>query len=307
MTAPGPVGFFGKIPAHGDFVRANVGDALAQRFTRWLEEGSEACHRTRAQLPRAPVPFLFRAAGDPRALVGALRGSQDRVGRAFPLAAFAAVQGRLVEKHFPAAPLAYAPFLSAICAALEADPPSPAALADRMAAVPPPSGEEARGDEGARAAAARPARELLGLLGDAASGKRHYAVNTLLSACAAVRGREPARAETVLDCPAASGADAWAWLELARCALGWSGAPAFFLRPGAPGRLLLSLGSPPPAVLPSLAEPRRDSPKVWPLETAVASALDAARRSLGAPRCAALERDEATIGDVAAQVAGGAA
>jgi type VI secretion system protein ImpM len=306
VTAPGPVGFFGKIPAHGDFVRANVGDPLAQRFTRWLEEGSEACHRTRAQLPRRPVPFLFRAAGDARALVGALRGSQDRVGRAFPLAAFAAVQGSLAEQDFPAAPLAYAPFLSALCGALEADPQSPAALADRMASVPPPpSGGEARADDAVRAAAARPARELLGLLGDAASGRRHYAVNTLLSACAAVRGREPARAETVLDCPVESDADAWAWLELARRALGWSGAPAFFLRPGAPGRLLLSLGSPPPAVLPSLAEPRRDSPKIWPLETSVASAIDAARRSLGPARSAALERDEATAGDVAAQVAGG--
>lgn len=309
MSGQAPIGFFGKIPAHGDFVRGNVGDPLAQRFTRWLEEASEACHKTRAQVPREPVRFLFRAAGEGRALLGVLRGSQDRVGRPFPLAAFAPVQGQLVERSFPAAPLAYAPFLGGLAEALAADPASPAALAERLATLRPPDGDESGpGEDAARAAAARPAREFLApLFGDAARGRRHYAVNTFLSACGAVRGREPARAETVLDCPAASDADAWAWLELARRALGWGTAPSFFLRAGTPGRLLLSLGAPPPAVLPSLAEPRKDSPKIWPLETSVASAADAARRALGPARAAALEREDTTVGDLAKLVAGGEA
>jgi type VI secretion system protein ImpM len=308
VTGPAPIGFFGKIPAQGDFVRANVGDPLVQRFTRWLEEASEACHRTRAQVPRQPVRFLFRAAGEARALVGALRGSQDRVGRQFPLAAFVPVSGRLVEKGFPAAPFAYAGLLAALSDAIAQDPASPAALSERLLAINlPAADEEARADEAVRAAAARPAREFLGLLGDAASGRRNYAVNTLLSACAPLRGREPPRAETVLDCPVASDADAFTWLDLARRALGWSGAPAFFLRAGTPGRLLVSLGSPPAAVLPSLAEPRKDSPKIWPLETSVASAIEAARKALGPARAAALERDEASVGDLATQVAGGGA
>lgn len=289
-------------------MRGNVGDPLVQRLTRWLEEAVEACHRTHAQVPRLPVRFLFRAAGEGRALVGVMRGSQDRVGRQFPLAAFVPVAGRLVESAFPAVPLVYAPFLGALSQALEADPASPAALAERLASMPAPGAEdEARGDEAARAAAARPAGEFLASLGDAASGRRHYAVNTLLAACSTVRGREPGRAETVLDCPAASDADAWAWLELARRALAWKAAPAFFLRAGAPGRLLLSLGAPPPAVLPSLADPRKDSSKIWPLETAVATAIDAARKALGPARASALERDEATVGELATQIAGGAA
>jgi type VI secretion system protein ImpM len=308
VTAPGPIGFFGKIPAHGDFVRGNVGDPLVQRFTRWLEEGVEACHRVRAQVPRAPVRFLFRAAGDPRALVGVLRGSQDRVGRHFPLAAFAALEGPLAAAAFPGAPLACAGFLSALAGVLAADPATPAALADGLGAVRPPRADDAAGAaEVIRAASARPAAELLALFGEAAAGRRHYAVNTLLAACGAVRGREPARAETVLDCPAASDADAWAWLELARRALGWSAAPAFFLRAGEPGRLLLSLGSPPPAVLPSLAEPRKDGPRIWPLVTAVASAAEAARKALGPARAAALDRDDSTVGDLVTQLAGGGA
>jgi type VI secretion system protein ImpM len=299
MIAHGQIGFFGKIPAHGDFVRANVGDPLVQRFTRWLEEASEACHRTRALVPKEPVRFLFRAAGEPRALVGALRGSQDKVGRQFPLAAFVPAQGPLVEKGFPVVPLAYGGFLAALGEAIAADPASPAALADRLGALRPPGAEEAaRADESARAAASRPAREFLGpLFGEASAGRRHYAVNTFLSACAPVRGREPARAETVLDCPVAGEADAWAWLELSRRALHWGTAPTFFLRAGAPGRLLLSLGGPPPALLPSLAEPRKDSPKIWPLETAVASAVESARKALGPARAAALDRDDATLGE----------
>jgi type VI secretion system protein ImpM len=309
VTGPSPIGFFGKIPAQGDFVRGNVGDPLAQRFTRWLEEASEACHRTRSQVPRQPVRFAFRAAGDGRALVGALRGSQDRVGRQFPLAAFAALDGQLVGSAFPALPLACAGFLTALSDAIAADAPSPAALGERLAAVRSPGADdEARGADAVRAAAARPAGEFLGpLLGPAASGRRHYAVNTLLAACAPLRAREPARAETVLDCPAASDADAWAWLELARRALAWSTAPAFFLQAGAPGRLLLSLGAPPAAVLPSLAEPRKDGPRIWPLDTTVAGAIDAARKALGPARCAALERDDAAVGDLAAQLAGGGA
>jgi type VI secretion system protein ImpM len=136
VTGSAAIGFFGKIPAQGDFVRANVGDPLVQRFTRWLEEASEACHKTRAQVPRQPVRFLFRAAGEARALLGALRGSQDRVGRQFPLAAFAPVAGRLVEKGFPAAPLAYAGLLSALSDAIAEDPPSPAALSEKPASPP---------------------------------------------------------------------------------------------------------------------------------------------------------------------------
>jgi type VI secretion system protein ImpM len=306
VSGPSSIGFFGKIPAHGDFVRGNVGDPLVQRFTRWLEEASEACHKARAVVSRDPVRFLFRAVGEQKAVLGVLRGSQDRVGRQFPLAAFVTVDGPLAGSSFPAAPLAYGPFLADLSDALGADPASPAALVEKLGTIPPPSDALATGDLGARAAAARPARDFLGpLLGEPGEGRRHYAVNTLLAACAPLRAREPPRAETVLDCPAASDADAWAWLELARRALVWDSAPTFFLRAGAPGRLLLSLGAPPPAVLPSLAEPRKDSPKIWPLETTVASAVEAARKALGPARSAALERDDATVGELATLVAGG--
>lgn len=307
VSPPRPAGFFGKIPAHGDFVRGGVGDPLAQRFTRWLEEASEACHRARVLLPREPIRFLFRLGGERRALVGALRASQDRVGRAFPLALFVAADGRLVEGAFPLLPFAYEAFHAAAAAALREDPPSAGALAERVACLPPPGvEEEARAEAAAANAAARPARDALPRhFPEGHGGGRPYAFHTFLAACAPLRGREPARAETVLDCPVADRADAWGWLELARRALRWSATPSWFERPGSPGRLLLSLGTPPPVLLSTLGEPRRESPKVWPLETAIATAVEAARGALGPARVAALERGGGTFGELAAQLAGG--
>ncbi len=307
MTAHGPVGFFGKIPAHGDFVRGNVGDALAQRFVRWLEEGWEACHRSKGQLPREPVRFVFRAAGETGALVGVLRGSQDRVGRQFPLAVFVPAAGPAVEGEFPNAPLVYRRFGDAASAALAEDPPAAAALADRVAALPVPGpADVAAAEEEARAAAARSSDDFLGgPFGEAAHGRRHYAINTFLAACATVRGREPSRAEIVLDCPATDVADVWAWLELARRGLGWAAAPPFFFRAGSPGRLLVSLGAPPPAVLPSLCEPPRDHPKIWPLQTSSSAAIESARKALGDGRCAALDSGRAKLGELAVELVGG--
>lgn len=306
MTTHGAIGFYGKIPGHGDFVRANVGDPVTQRLIRWLEEGTEACHRARAQLSREPVRFVFRGAGDARALVGVLRGGQDRVGRQFPLAVFVPAAGPAVEAGFPVAPLAYRGFWDAAAAALVEDPPTQAALADRVASLPLPGpAEAAAADEEARAAGSRPAAELLDrLLGDAARGRRHYALNTFLVACAAVKAREPSRAETVLECPAGEGADAWFWLELARRALGWSAPPPFFQR-GGTARLLVSLGAPPAAVLPALCEPPRESQKIWPLETGAASAIEAARKALGPTRCGAIEDGRATLAALAVELVGG--
>jgi hypothetical protein len=103
----------------------------------------------------------------------------------------------------------------------------------------------------------------------------------------------------VLDCPLEGEADLWAWLELARRLLDWRAAPPFFWRDGSPGRLLLSLGSPPAALVTSLGEPRRDGTRVWPLAGAQASAVASARRTLGEARAAALDRADATIADLA--------
>lgn len=296
-------GLFGKIPANGDFVGSGARDRLAQGFTRWLEEATDACHRAGTALPPSPIRFLFRAAGDASGLVGALRGSRDRVGRQFPLAVFLPAGGRFLETAWPCLPAGCRPFLDAAAGLLgEADALTAPALADRLRSLPLPGpGDLARAEEEGRDVAGRlRGRDFqLRVFGDPALGRHLYGLHAFGSACRAVRGREPARAEVVLDCPVEGEGDLWAWLELARRVLAWPGAPPFLWRDGSSGRLLLSLGPPPAAVMTSLGEPRRDGTRVWPLAGAQASAVASARRTLGEAGAAALERPDSTIAELA--------
>jgi len=302
MITHGAPGFYGKIPAQGDFVRSGIGDPLAQSLVRWLEEGTAACYQVSARLPPAPAAFLYRPAGERRAVLGAMRGSGDKVGRHFPLTLFVTLEGPELAQAWPSVPAAYAPLLSAMAGVLaEAETASAAQLADRARALAPPAGDLLS----TAAAQARaeldpvplpPATPLLG--GEA--GPRHYALHTLRTACAPLRAREPTRAEVLLDCPAASDGERYLWLSLARQGLGGAVIPSYAWR--GVGRLLLSLGPFPPAVLPSLAEPPRDGSKVWPLSTAQEAARVAAGKALG-PAAAQVDRPGITVGELIAALA----
>lgn len=85
VTEPRRLALFGKLPAHGDFVRR--GDpALVRRLDEWLTLEVERLARGRGDaldglLSGLPVwGFVL-----PDGLVGALSASHDRVGRVFPL------------------------------------------------------------------------------------------------------------------------------------------------------------------------------------------------------------------------------
>jgi type VI secretion system protein ImpM len=299
MLSRGPTGWFGKLPSQGDFVRAGVADPLVQRFARWLEEASEACHRAGAR-PAAPARFAFRAVGDPRLLLGALQDSVDRAGRVFPMAVFAAAEPGGLAAGFPDLPAAWSGFLGAAedllaeMAGLEV-----AAFADRARRLPlPQPADVAAAAAAARSADGEPAAPaLLRLFGEGAAGGEFYAASTFRLACGKVRGREPARAEVVLDCPVSGPGDVRLWLELARRALAWPDPPGFLWRQGSSPRLLLSLGSPPAGAAVALVG--RDHPKVWPLRTAQAAAIEAARKSLG-PAAEEMGRPGLTVGELIA-------
>jgi type VI secretion system protein ImpM len=301
MLPQGAIGWFGKLPAQGDFVRAGVADPLVQRFAVWLEEASEACHRAGAR-PAAPVRFAFRPPGELRLLVGALRDSVDRAGRVFPMALFAAADARGLATGFPDLPAAWAGFLGAAedllsgMAGLEA-----AAFAERARRLPlPQAGDLAAAVEAGRGRDAGPAAPVLErLFGAASAGGHLYALGTFRTACGKVRGREPARAEVALDCPVASPGDERSWLELARRALGWPAPPPFLWGDGSAPRLLLCLGLPPAAALLPFGTPERDHPKIWPLRTAQPAAVEAARKALG-PAAAELGRAGLTVGELIA-------
>ncbi len=85
-------GLFGKLPAHGDFVRRVLPRSFVDPWDDWLSRGMEAA---RAALGEgwetawdAAPPWRFRLAPGacgPQAAMGVLVTSADQVGRRFPL------------------------------------------------------------------------------------------------------------------------------------------------------------------------------------------------------------------------------
>ena len=86
------VGFYGKLPSHGDFLRRRVSDAFVGVWDGWLQECLAA---SRASLDdrwldvylTSPVWRFACAAGacGPAPVIGVMAPSVDRVGRYFPL------------------------------------------------------------------------------------------------------------------------------------------------------------------------------------------------------------------------------
>jgi type VI secretion system protein ImpM len=88
----GSVGFYGKLPGCGDFVRRRVTDAFVEPWDRWLQRGLEASRRSLGEewldvYLTSPVWRFACAAGvcGSRAALGVLAPSVDHVGRYFPM------------------------------------------------------------------------------------------------------------------------------------------------------------------------------------------------------------------------------
>lgn len=292
MTSAPAASAYGKIPTHGDFVRVRAADPVARALALWLEDGSEAAMRAGGGNDFEPVRFLFQPAGAGRALVGVIVGSQDKVGRCFPLTIFARLDGAALRDAFPALPRAAASFLDeATALAGEAHRlvvPELAASVERLS--PPVEADvAAAAAEASTAASAESGRDLLErLFGDPSAGQSLYALHCFRCACQVARGKEPGRAAAVLECPVRTAADRWTWLELARRGLAWRSPPSFFWRERSESHLLLSLGPVPAAVFGALWGTRDG--RLWPLVTDKDSAIEAAREALGAAVVSALSR-----------------
>ncbi|MDK4741187.1 type VI secretion system-associated protein TagF [Rhizobium sp. CNPSo 3464] len=86
------IGFFGKLPTHGDFVSTALGRRFQIELDRWIQDGLGAMEPTLGKdwrrLFHACPPWRFAIAGgvwSPAAVAGVLLPSKDRVGRSFPL------------------------------------------------------------------------------------------------------------------------------------------------------------------------------------------------------------------------------
>lgn len=132
-------GLFGKLPAHGDFVRRALPRGFTDPWDEWLSRGMEAARAALgedwAAAWEATPPWRFRLAPGacgPQAVMGVLVTSADLVGRRFPLT-LAAV---LPAAALPAPPEWYAALEEAALAAraggMDAD-----ALAARLPPAPP--------------------------------------------------------------------------------------------------------------------------------------------------------------------------
>lgn len=96
-------GLFGKLPAHGDFVRRGLPRSFVEPWDAWLSAGVEAARAAldegwNAAWEAAPV-WRFRLSPGlcgPDAVVGVMATSQDMVGRRFPLTLAATLPGAAV-------------------------------------------------------------------------------------------------------------------------------------------------------------------------------------------------------------------
>ena len=87
------VGFYGKLPSHGDFIRRRVSDAFVDAFDVWLRGCLVESHTTLGSewldlYLTSPAWRFACAAGvcGPEPVLGLLAPSVDSVGRYFPIA-----------------------------------------------------------------------------------------------------------------------------------------------------------------------------------------------------------------------------
>ncbi|MFT8247010.1 type VI secretion system-associated protein TagF [Roseomonas sp. BN140053] len=92
MAGDAVTGFFGKMPAHGDFVRRNLPASFVGPWDEWLQSGIAAAREElgenwAAAWEGAPAWRFALPAGacGPEPVAGLLLPSRDTVGRLFPL------------------------------------------------------------------------------------------------------------------------------------------------------------------------------------------------------------------------------
>ncbi|MCH9687460.1 MAG: type VI secretion system-associated protein TagF [Deltaproteobacteria bacterium] len=301
------IALFGKLPAAGDFVAFNEAYPVARQLDKWLQAGVDHVVRRGKELPQSPVRFLYRDPACSGACIGVFVPSHDRVGRKFPLAAFAYIDMPVAVHRFPYLPAAYAPFLDGAAAVLsQAAQAEPNAIMQHLSTLVLPAPQELEEARvwGYQALDATSGRALVeALFGPAAKGVAFHGFNMFLSACAQVHGGAPAIANTVLECSASDDVQLVFWLRLAYELLAWQRAPPSLFWSGGDSRdnrLMLTLGSPDAAVLHYLADPHLRSERLWPTLTDNSQSIEHGRTCLGPTVVKALEPPAPTASHIIA-------
>ena len=139
-----PIGLYGKLPAHGDFVRRALPDSFVGAWDGWLQAGLTAAREALGEAfeeawAAAPTWRFHLPAGacGPDAVAGVLLPSADLVGRRFPLT----LAALLPAGEAPPAAGWYAAVEAAACAGRDGGAGADALLA-ALPALPWP-GEDA--------------------------------------------------------------------------------------------------------------------------------------------------------------------
>ncbi len=303
------IGLFGKTPSQRDFVRVNIGTPVVRALDEWLRQSVMTLPSLRAHLPPEPLPFLFRAPDSAGFLIGVMRGSEDGVGREFPLAVFHHLDGPAHARDWPALPKAYQGFIAAASGLLErVDQAELSALPWMLEQLPLPSPDEvfASQQAGWQQLVHISADELLDRLfsrptgnpeGDRWTDDHIYGIGMLLNACYRVAGHPPRTGCITLDCPVTSDTELVFWLELARRILRWPSPPSFMWSTRQ-YRMFLILGTPGAKLLGVLGTPGTFDGEIWPI---IADDEDTAARGarlLTSQQRAAIERPGQTGADL---------
>lgn len=319
QTAAPELAYFGKVPAHGDFVRGGAGGAAVRAMDAWVQEGLYAAkQRLGAHLApacaRAGSFGFFLDAGPAGPLAGVLQPSRDRVGRVYPLVIAAEADASVRPAD---APERFADFVgraAAVARDAAAGSFTPADLAAQVAMLGPAPNGHAHGnvsfDQFLRD---MPVSSLwTHLWGHADDTRKYLLFKNLLDLVPPLRGRLPERFPIVLRFPLGADAPPRAlevrfWLDVVARLLGETPAqPSFFwsLDAGAPGEafLLLTLRPPPPELFTYLLVADPGSDTLCVLERLGADNAALAALSIPAHYGRLLEDDHLSLADFVRQI-----
>jgi type VI secretion system protein ImpM len=270
------VSLFGKLPTVLDYVRIHHDSPAAIALDEWLSRALQDLTIAGQTFSSARYRFLFAPHGCAHALLGVLGPSKDRAGRKFPLSVFTRLPVRAIARNFASAPRAASAFFSAADQLLDgAATLTREDAVEQLARLPTPSAQAFDSEGGAlrhqlaeRSFAAF-SDSLFAGQPSAAEAALGRAVGTL----AQVR-MAPGERVSVLDCPVNDDQDVLAWLTLTQSMLSWSqDVPSlFWTTRSEPGRLLVALGAPPPALPLWLADRKKKSERLIVLTATTALA-----------------------------------